>query len=272
VQSASDDAREKNDGKVEDDKNPHELGKEGYIGVRFQNVSIPAGATILSARVIFKAENDEDNTPSSTRIYGQASPNPLTFVEQKFNISSRPQTTNFVDWTMGEWIQDVDYPSPDLTTIVEELVNQPGWQNGNAMAFIFDATGSERRKAYAYEESQADGPQLEITYLGGGASRPGDPVTITADPKVETLTENVRVYPNPSDYQLFIELDSPAEKGVTVNLYDASGRLVRTQEYELVKGFNKINFITGNGQGGVHYIHLQNEEISILKKVILLDR
>jgi len=232
------------------------------------------GATILSARVIFKSSNGEGNTPSSTRIYGQADPNPQTFVEQKFNISNRPPTTNFVDWTLNAWLIDIDYPSPDLTTIVEELVNQPGWRNGNAMAFIFDATGSERRKAYAYEESQAEGPQLEITYLGGGiaARSSGQATTISTAPEVAPFKGEARIYPNPTDYQFFIELDSPVEKEVTINLYDAAGRLVRTQEHALVKGFNKINFLTGNGQGGVHYIHLKNEEISILKKVILLNR
>jgi hypothetical protein len=49
-----------------------------------------------------------------------------------------------------------------MKTIIQELVNRPGWKSGNAMVFMITGTG--KRNAYAYEKSPTDAPRLVIEY------------------------------------------------------------------------------------------------------------
>jgi len=276
VQAASDDAREKNDGSVSVTQNPHEIGKEGYLGIRFQNITIPAGATITAAKLIFQSSANESSNPSSVDIYGQATANPATFVTTANNLSARPRTTNKVAWTFGSWVTNQVNNSPDLTAIVQVLVNDPMWANGNSMAFLLDATGTQRRKAFSFESGQVKAPKLEITYLAEGSLQaPGNDDSgvearaNAANPAVIFL-QNLVISPNPARDEVMLEFYSAANQTLHIRLLDVSGRLVQLREVAVEEGYNKIKYpISGNSEG-LHFIHLENAGFSISKKIMLV--
>ena len=131
-----------------------ELGNEGapdqqIIGLRFVNIALPPGAQILSASVQFTVDNDNpDPQDLSVRIFGELSPNAAQFVRVDFNISSRPMTDASISvlWDIPIWTQaDADAQlagpaqrTPDLASILQAIVDQPGWAAGNALGiFIF---------------------------------------------------------------------------------------------------------------------------------------
>jgi hypothetical protein len=69
-------------------------------------------------------------------IVGEASDNPQTYTLDAL-ITDRPETNAKVVWTVAEdWDLWGTYKSADISPIVQELVNRPGWQSGNAMAFM----------------------------------------------------------------------------------------------------------------------------------------
>jgi hypothetical protein len=55
-----------------------------------------------------------------------------------------------------------DQRTPDITLIIQEIVNRPGWTSGNALAII--VTGTGERVAEAYDEDQAAAPLLHVAY------------------------------------------------------------------------------------------------------------
>jgi hypothetical protein len=58
---------------------------------------------------------------------------------------------------------DVDYPrTPDLSSIVQEIVNHSSWSSGNAMAFIIE--GSGKRVTKSYDGSRWSAPLLHVEY------------------------------------------------------------------------------------------------------------
>jgi hypothetical protein len=64
---------------------------------------------------------------------------------------------------------DVDYPrTPDLSSIVQEIVNRGGWSSGNAMAFIIE--GSGKRVTNSYDGSRHSAPLLHVEW-GSSNSR-----------------------------------------------------------------------------------------------------
>jgi hypothetical protein len=104
---------------------------------------------------------------TSLTIEGQAADNSSAFSTAKFNVSSRPRTTDAVSWpavapwtTVGE--AGPAQRTPSLSAIVQTIVNRPGWVSGNAMVFII--TGSGRRTAEAFEGGAAKAARLHVEY------------------------------------------------------------------------------------------------------------
>ncbi len=108
-------------------------GTEQMVGVRFQGVAVPPGATVTAATIQFQAD-ETDNLTTNVLIAGQAADSPGTFTAAAGNISSRPQTAASVAWTNIEpWATNGDYLTPDISSIVQEIVDRPGWVSGNNM-------------------------------------------------------------------------------------------------------------------------------------------
>ena len=142
-------------------------GGTQQIGMRFNGLSIPRGAIITNAYIVFRAmspDNPNTNTGATSLVFrGQAADNPTTFTSVVNNISSRPNTTASVPWVPTAWVTNTLYSTPALTTIVQEIVNRSGWAVGNSMVFF--ATGSGSRTAESYEGNPSNAPELVVTYI-----------------------------------------------------------------------------------------------------------
>jgi len=176
ISTGSDDAEEKDDDShdVKISEPDLELGQKGdkaqIVGFRFQNLEIPAGATVLSASIQFIGRLDKtlNDNPISLTIRGQESDNPATFTEADSDISSRPDTAAAVSWVPPDWTNGetgMNARTPDLQTIVQEIVDRPGWTSGNAMAFKI--TGSGGRRAWSYNGSSGDAARLSVQWTVG---------------------------------------------------------------------------------------------------------
>ncbi|MDG1890668.1 MAG: hypothetical protein P8L18_05095, partial [Verrucomicrobiota bacterium] len=153
------------------------------IGIRFQNITVPAGATILNASIQFTVD-EADDEPTSLLIYGELSTDPAEYGNAARSISSRSRTTAFVEWNDIPAWDDAsigsagpDQRTPDLSPIVQEIVSQEGW-GGGAMAFMIvpntedPAMGGERT-AEAFDGVEASAPLLHIEYFPQAPSDTG---------------------------------------------------------------------------------------------------
>ena len=135
-------------------------------GVRFSSVSIPNGAMILDARIIFTARNSDSSSTALT-FFGHLNPDAATFSTSCgscYDVSGRAKTSTSVTWNPTAWSTNNEYPSDDLSGIVQEIVSQAGWASGNAMAFIQTNGGAGQRRAYTYQGSSSRAAKLEVTY------------------------------------------------------------------------------------------------------------
>lgn len=137
-----------------------------WVGLRFTDVTIPQGATILSAVVRFRAEDTDGGTAGTAQIYCQDTDDAAAFSSSANDISSRTLTTATTTWTeIPSWSRRSSYDTADFTAAVQEVVDRPGWSSGNALAVIFDITATGRdRDAISYDKNAADAPEVIITY------------------------------------------------------------------------------------------------------------
>ncbi|HHG85790.1 MAG TPA: PKD domain-containing protein, partial [Bacteroidetes bacterium] len=95
---------------------------------------------------------------------GEDTDNATTFTAGNGNISVRTPTTAHVAWNnVPAWSNNQFYAAPDLAAIVEEIVNRPGWQVGNALAFIFSGNDGHRN-ANSRETGFLRAPLLTVQY------------------------------------------------------------------------------------------------------------
>jgi hypothetical protein len=159
------------------------------IGLRFTGLGIPSGAIITNAYLTFGAiaadSPNTNNGATNLTIKAEAAGNPGTFTSTVNNITNRPTTAASVSWSPGSWTSGTSYNSPNISSIVQEVVNLSGWASGNSMVFIITGTGS--RSADSYDGNPANAPKLTVEYSLGGSSFPANP-NVTATLKHGTTT------------------------------------------------------------------------------------
>lgn len=136
------------------------------IGIRFQGVDIPAGASILSARVQFQVD-EASTVETNLQIRGDLSANAAPFQATNGHLSGRTRTQMVVPWAPPPWpavgAAGADQQTPELSAIVQEIVDLPGWTLGNALVFIID--GSGRRVAESFDGLPNAAARLTVEYL-----------------------------------------------------------------------------------------------------------
>ncbi|MEN0047155.1 MAG: LamG-like jellyroll fold domain-containing protein [Bacteroidota bacterium] len=169
IVSSSGDVEERPDGSSSSTSSDLELVRDGVdqtVGLRYTNVQIPANATITRAYIQFTVD-ESDSEPTSLVLAGEASSNSAPFSAAPFTVSSRSLTSSRVAWdnipawsTAGE--AGTSQRTPDLSTIVQEVVDIADWNSGNAMTFIITGTGS--RTAVSFDDNPNAAPKLYVEY------------------------------------------------------------------------------------------------------------
>ncbi len=132
------------------------------IGIRFDNLAVPTGATITEAWIQFRATGSNSGA-TSVQIAGIAQDDTATFTTSSTTVSSRPRTAATTPWSPPSWSNGqagAAQRTTDLRSIVQEIVRRPGWRSGNALAFVMTGTGE--RRASSHDGAQA--PVLHLAY------------------------------------------------------------------------------------------------------------
>jgi len=104
---------------------------------------------------------------TSLTIRGQAHDNATSFSQSKRNISSRATTVASVGWSPPAWTAinqaDENQRTPDISTVIQEIVSRPRWSLGNSLVVIIRGTGV--RTAWSYNGLRTAAPLLHVEYL-----------------------------------------------------------------------------------------------------------
>lgn len=233
------------------------------VGMRFADAGIPAGATITYADVKFLVKEEQIAGEITLTINGEKSANAETFSEVAGNISARFLTTASVEWSPQSWadLTDQNDSTPDLKTIIQEIVDLSGWESGNSIAIIISGpvgTGASRT-AYAFDDEPELAPVLNIKYTGGGISG--------IDENESTKAINLDVYPNPVSDNVTLEFGKN-EKQVVARIYSVDGSVVFNKVINPGKS-NKVD-IRVDGWAKGTYIVVAQDGKTVVSKVLII--
>jgi subtilisin-like proprotein convertase family protein len=155
------------------------------IGLRFVEVPVSAGGTVGSAYVEFevdKVDKEGSLAPVNLIIEGELAADAAPIEDVANNLTDRATTTAKVQWTVPEWTeQNAKFQTPDISSIIQEIVDQNDWAPGNAILLIFRDDPDNPSTGLREAESQ-DGEADAAALLS---------MMAVIDPRVEA--------PNPAD-------------------------------------------------------------------------
>ena len=172
MSQSEDDAEEGANGQVDLTNNDLDLGQaSGFesavaVGIRFEAIRVPKGSKTKGAFLQFS--KDEPGTkadPSKLTIRAELDGNADSFSDAPRDISSRMLTKAAVEWLPQPWHpgdgRGEAQQTPDLSVLIQEVVAQDDWQQGNALVFV--VTGDGERDAISFDGGGSrDGPMLQI--------------------------------------------------------------------------------------------------------------
>lgn len=167
ISNGADDTEEQTNGSIQLTSSDLEIVDEvGFslqtVGLRFRNVTLPQNATIVNAWIEFEVDEASGGV-ANIGITAENSANPAVYGTSAFNLTNRATLSNVVPWQItSTWLVDEQHATPDLTLLVQELVNRNDWNSGNAMSFVFSGSGT--RTVESFEGDAIAAPRLHIEY------------------------------------------------------------------------------------------------------------
>ena len=140
--------------------------------LRWVSVTIPQGATIISAKLTLKCAASTNTGVANANIYGNNVDN-ASSIPSLSAYNSAALTTAFTNWVITSWTVGSVYDSPDITNLIQEIVNRPGWASGNALQVLIknNGSGSNSTKAFtSYNTTPASSALLTVEYTTGSDS------------------------------------------------------------------------------------------------------
>jgi len=143
-------------------------------GARFTNITIPKGSTINQAYLTLRCSGAKAGTTVKTRISAEKIDNAPTFANDAAAFDARwaNRTTARVNWdNIPAWTLNTNYNSPEIKTVIQEIINRAGWASGNALVIFWEDFEDRSthaadcyRPAYSYDTSTTYAPKLYIGY------------------------------------------------------------------------------------------------------------
>jgi len=148
------------------------------LGFRFKGLEVPQGAKIVDAHLrLIAAESESDL--ANAKIYGDDTVFSAVFNANFANDASlRVPTMATVDWNnIGETISGTGIKSPNLATIIEEIVAKPGWLPGNPLTLLIQGDGSSGSRSFKTLDGDGSAT-LVVSYQLDETSLAGEPVPL----------------------------------------------------------------------------------------------
>ena len=133
--------------------------------IRFTSVDIPAGSLINSATLNLTA-GVLTSAVVITTVKAEAADNPAA-CSSAADVNGRTLTIASTNWDPSAWVVNTAYDSPDIASVIQEVVNRNRWVSGNAMQLFWSTRstgwGGSNTLMGTYPDT-GNGPLLTIDY------------------------------------------------------------------------------------------------------------
>ena len=230
--------------------------------LRFDNVTIPYGATISSATITLTAKQTNSATIRE-RIKAIDEDDTATFSS---NPSGRSKTTASTNWTIPSRTLNSTVTTANFSSSVKTVVDRANWSSGNALGIVIEDTFTDTALAnfYDYNDDTAKVATISITYTTPDSPSPSlsPSASISKSPsssqspsasfsRSPSLSESASTSPSPGIPFHGIKVAKPGVDAIETNnptqlIFDSDyGTLKYFDKQELNVSFNIGSDVTG---------------------------
>lgn len=149
--------------------------KKQKIGLRFQTLTVPFGAEIVSAKLTVKSKKlakGRANLQIQAEEVDYDMENGVDakpfILEEDGNISARKLSAP-VSWDIiDDWEEGLEYSSDDLTSLIQPIVNRSGWCGGSTSIVLVISAKDENEKPFrdisSFDDAPDKAPVLNVEY------------------------------------------------------------------------------------------------------------
>ena len=188
-------------------------GGEQLVGIVFPSVDIGSGSILDSAYVLFDVDEvrpGQSDADCLITIFGEKNTNPAAPSNTAKDLSNRVPTAAAVSWSPDPSVGVHDeLMTPDISSVVNEIVGMPGWTAGNPLTILFGhVSGSGSRWVEAFSTNNGiDTPALvySVTTCTGGTAGPPVDGMASVSGRPDGAEEDVgtgAMYLTSSDYEV----------------------------------------------------------------------
>lgn len=145
-------------------------GTDRDAGLRWTGITIPQGATVSAADIVFGLPDGDPGTSFDVFVHGDDVDDAPALSNTSKPSSGWTNTTATSTISAGSGMST----TISVTSIVQELVDRASWTSGNAMRFAFRIDDVETYDNITIEDYNASpagtGASLEITYTAAGGA------------------------------------------------------------------------------------------------------
>ena len=280
ISNKNDDVEELENGTIWKTNSDLELCYDGYVsssqglvghqhvGLRFQNVTVPSGATITNAYIQFTAD-ETDNDATEIVIRAELVDDADAFSYSTNDVSTRAMTTDSVTWNPPAWntvgAAGTDERTPDISSLVQSVVDNGGWASGNNLVLILYSWDQLKRVAESYDGSANDAAVLHIEFANSNSQN-----SIISQSRTVEAPASIHLYPNPviAD-KCYLEITEDEHNITHVEVMDMLGKVVAskstTSQHQQV-----ISFGTENWPSGIYNIRIWSEDMMVGTKQVVV--
>ena len=167
INDKEDDVELRSDGKINKTSSDLEMVMDGddkqVIGIRFKNIEIPNGATIVSAAIQFSAD-ESDSEKCELKTYLKNSEDSKSF---KTSDDFSGDWLFSGNWDVPEWNKDEQGEKQLLKlqrTPFNQLFSRSDWLPGNSISLKITSDNTCKRVANSRDGSSSRSPEIKLIY------------------------------------------------------------------------------------------------------------
>ncbi|MDH4213059.1 MAG: DUF2341 domain-containing protein [Candidatus Thorarchaeota archaeon] len=176
------------------------------VGMQFP-LNIPQGATISSARLEIEAYGRIGGVVA-IRIYVAQEDNVAPFTSGLPHLQDRfDWSGESIEWTLDPWNQDTRYRSPDISSLVQEVISRPGWSSGNFICLMLDYMYGNEYQNYVQIKGTAsyNGADLERLFVDFGVPKVEDTISVLQFSK-DLVIDHTKVNADLQDFPVLVDI------------------------------------------------------------------
>jgi len=144
-----------------------DMGRDD-VGLHFRDIAVTQGQVLTRAYLEFVASAGDSASPVNLTIYAEDTDSASVFSTGTGALDALTVTTANTAWNPTAWVLNTVYQSPNITDVIQEIIDRPGWVSNNEINVVIFGDGVNRRRAKSYDNVTTEAPLLVIEFTAAG--------------------------------------------------------------------------------------------------------